>query len=72
MLYYSASSTWRRSCIGLLVSKQVYRGYQYVDTILYSGFTNTGKVNYDGNSKRDTTWSNNYLNLKKLMNFLHF
>ena len=68
MLYYSASSTWRRSCIGLLVSKKVYRDYKYVDTILYSGFTNTGKVNYDGNSKRDTTWSNDYLHLKTLMN----
>jgi len=68
MLYYSASSTWRRSCIGLLVSKKVYRDYKYVDTILYSGFTNTGKVNYDGNSRRDTTWSNNYLHLKILMN----
>ena len=68
MLYYSASSTWRRSCIGLLVSKKVYRDYKYVDTILYSGFTNTGKVNYDGNSQRDTTWSNDYLHIKTLMN----
>ena len=68
MLYYSASSTWRRSCIGLLVSKRINGGYEYVDTILYSGFTNTGKVNYDGNSKRDTTWSNDYLHLKNLMN----
>ena len=68
MLYYSASSTWRRSCIGFLVSKKVSSGYQYVDTIVYSGFTNTGKVNYDGNSKRDTTWSNNYLHLSDLMN----
>ena len=68
MLYYSASSTWRRSCIGFLVSKRVDGGYVYGDTILYSGFTNTGKVNYDGNSKRDTTWSNDYLHLKTLMN----
>ena len=68
MLYYSASSTWRRSCIGFLVSKKINGGYVYGDTIVYSGFTNTGKVNYDGNSKRDTTWSNHYLNLKKLMN----
>ena len=68
MLYYSTSSTWRRSCIGYMVSKNIDSGYQYVDTIIYSGFTNTGKVNYDGNSKIDTTWSNNYLNLKNLMN----
>ena len=67
MLYYSASSTWRRSCIGFLVSKKVDGGYVYGDTIIYSGFTNTGKVNYDGNSKRDTTWSNSYLHLKTLM-----
>ena len=68
MLYYSTSSTWRRSCIGFMVSKFVDRDFKYVDTIIYSGFTNTGKVNYDGNSRIDTTWSNNYLNLKKLMN----
>ena len=68
MLYYSVSSTWRRSCIGFLVSKRVDGGYVYGDTIVYSGFTNTGRVNYDGNSKRDTTWSNNYLHLKTLMN----
>ena len=68
MLYYSTSSTWRRSCIGFLVSKRVNSGYQYVDTIIYSGFTNTGKVNYDGASKIDTTYSNSYLNIKSLMN----
>ena len=68
MLYYSTSSTWRRSCIGFMVSKFVDRDFKYVNTIIYSGFTNTGKVNYDGNSRIDTTWSNNYLNLKKLMN----
>ena len=68
MLYYSTTSTWRRSCIGFMVSKNVDRDYKYVDTIVYSGFTNTGKVNYDGNSIIDTTWSNDYLNLKTLMN----
>ena len=67
MLYYSVSSTWRRSAIGFLVSKKIDGGYQYGNTIVYSGFTNTGKVNYDGNSKRDTTWSNNYLNIKNLV-----
>ena len=68
MLYYSASSTWRRSCIGYMVSKRIDGGYSYVDTIIYSGFTNTGRVNYDGNSRIDTTWSNSYLNIKTLMN----
>ena len=67
MLYYSASSTWRRSCIGYMVSKRIDGGYSYVDTIIYSGFTNTGKVNYDGNSRIDTTYSNSYLNIKTLM-----
>lgn len=67
MLYYCTSSTWRRSCIGYLVSKQIDTGYKYVDTLVYSGFTNTGSVNYDGNSKIDTTWTNDYLNLKELV-----
>ena len=68
MLYFSVSSTWRRSAIGFLVSKRVNTGYQYGGTFIYSGFTNTGKVNYDGNSKIDTTWSKSYLNLKTLVN----
>ena len=68
MLYYSASSTWRRSCIGYMVSKRIDGGYSYVDTIIYSGFTNTGKTNYDGNSSIDTTYSKSYLNIKTLMN----
>ncbi|MCR5415462.1 MAG: family 43 glycosylhydrolase [Pseudobutyrivibrio sp.] len=67
MLYYSASSTWRRSCIGFMVSKTVDGGYEYGDTIMYSGFTNTGKVNYDGNSTRDTTWTNDYLPFNDLI-----
>ena len=48
MLYYCTSSTWRRSCIGYMVSKKVDGDYKYVDTIMYSGFTNTGKVEYAG------------------------
>ena len=67
MLYYSASSTWRRSCIGYMVSKTVDGGYQYGGTVVYSGFTNTGKVNYDGNSTRDTTWTNDYLPFNDLI-----
>lgn len=66
LLYYSASSTWRRSCIGYAVSKQVEGPYQYVDTILYSGFSNNpGTV--DGNSTRDTYWDNDYLNINELL-----
>lgn len=64
MLYYSASSTWRRSCIGYAVSKTVEGPYSYVDTIIYSGFTTSG--NTDGNSTRNTKWNNDYLNLKEL------
>ena len=68
MLYYSTSSTWRRSCIGFLISKRIDGGYKYGKTILYSGFTNTGKVNYDGASTIDTTYTKSYLNIKSLMN----
>jgi len=42
------------SFIGFMVSKNVDRDYKYVDTIVYSSFTNTGKVNYDGNSTINT------------------
>jgi hypothetical protein len=38
--------------------------YTYGDTIVYSGFTKNGEP--DGNSKRDTSWDNDYLNLKEL------
>ncbi len=67
MLYYCTSSTWRRSCIGYMVSKRPDGDFKYVDTIMYSGFTNTGKPEYDGNSTRDTTWTKDYLHLKKLV-----
>lgn len=66
MIYYSASSTWRRSCIGYAVSKDIEGPYKYADTIVYSGFTKNGAV--DGNSTRNTKWDNNYLNLKELIN----
>lgn len=41
MLYYSTSSTYIRSAIGFAVSKSVTGPYEYVDTIIYSGFTRT-------------------------------
>lgn len=65
MLYYSASSTWRRSCIGYMVSKSMDEAFQYMDTIMFSGFTMTGES--DGNSNRNTKWDNSYLNLKELI-----
>lgn len=49
MLYYSTSSTYCRSCIGFAVSKNVESGYEYVDTIIYSGFTMV--EDYDKDSK---------------------
>ncbi len=44
MMYYSTSSTYIRSCIGYAVSKSASGPFSYVDTIIYSGFTN-----YDNN-----------------------
>ena len=53
MLYYSASSTWRRSAIGLAVAKTIEGPYSYVDTVIYSGFTE--KDSTDG-SERNTNY----------------
>ncbi len=65
MLYVCTSSTWRRSCICYLVSKDFQGPYTYKDTLVYSGFTKTGEP--DGNSTRDTKWDNDYLNLNELL-----
>ena len=65
MLYCCTSSTWRRSAICYLVSKDFQGPYEYVDTIIYSGFTKTGEP--DGNSTRNTKWDNDYLNLTELI-----
>lgn len=70
MLYYSTTSTWRRSCIGYAVSKTPEGPYQHIDTIVYSGFTKTGEVDNGANngvSTRNTKWDNEYLNLKELI-----
>ncbi len=72
MLYYSASSTWKRSCIGYAVSKVVEGPYQHIDTIIYSGFTKTGEVDHGlggpfSHSDRNTKWDNRYLNLSELI-----
>ena len=64
LLYVCTSSTWRRSCISFLAAKEVKGPYVFGDTIVYSGFTKNGE--YDGKSVRDTTWDNDYLNLKEL------
>ncbi len=70
MLYYSATSTWCRSCIGYAVSKNPEGPYQYVDTLIYSGFTKTGELDHGlngGKSDRNTKWDNDYLNLSELI-----
>lgn len=64
LLYYSASSSWNRSCIGFAVAKEIEGPYTYADTLIYSGFSKEGGVG--NNSKIDTKWDNEYLNLKEL------
>lgn len=39
LMYYSASSTWRRSAIVVMASPDIEGPFNYVDTIIYSGFT---------------------------------
>lgn len=65
MLYACTSSTWRRSCICYLVSKEFNGPYEYVDAVVYSGFTKTGET--DGKSARNTKWDNDYLNIAELI-----
>ena len=65
LLYYCASSTYIRSCIGLAVSKTIEGPYEYKDTLIYSGFTKENGT--DANSRIDTKWDNEYLNLSALV-----
>ena len=65
LLYVCTSSTWRRSAISFLVSREIEGPYEFGDTILYSGFTKSGE--FDGRSTRNTAWDNDYLNLKELI-----
>lgn len=65
LMYYTASSTWRRSCIGAAVSRTIEGPYAYLDTLVYSGMTSVKGT--DGNSTRDTKWDNDYLNFKELI-----
>lgn len=65
LLYCCTSSTWRRSAICYLAAKDFNGPYEYVDTIIYSGFTKTGEA--DGNGNRNTKWDNDYLNLNELI-----
>jgi arabinan endo-1,5-alpha-L-arabinosidase len=56
MIYYSASSTYIRSAIGIAVSQNIEGPYEYVNTIIYSGFTQ-GEA-YDADSKVNKKWTN--------------
>jgi len=63
LMYYSVSSTYIRSAIGIAASKTIEGPYEYVDTIIYSGFTQNEA--YDANSSINKQWSNT--NLQKLI-----
>ncbi|WP_077065152.1 LamG-like jellyroll fold domain-containing protein [Gracilibacillus massiliensis] len=56
MMYYSVSSTYNRSAIGIAVSKDVEGPFEYTDTIMYSGFTDHEA--YDNNSDVNKHWEN--------------
>ncbi|WP_240468734.1 glycoside hydrolase family 43 C-terminal domain-containing protein [Gracilibacillus sp. YIM 98692] len=63
MIYYSASSTYIRSAIGYAVAKDIEGPYEYVDTLVYSGFTE--EEAYDNNSTVNKQWENT--NIKDLI-----
>lgn len=64
MMYYSVSSTYIRSAIGIAVSQNIEGTYEYFDTIMYSGFHN--EEAYDTNSKVNKHWKNT--NINQLLN----
>lgn len=62
MMYYSTSSTYIRSCIGYAVSKNADGPFSYVDTIVYSGFTNYDNEVTTSSSLGTKTVNTNYTN----------
>ncbi|MDL4839460.1 glycoside hydrolase family 43 protein [Aquibacillus rhizosphaerae] len=56
MMYYSVSSTYIRSAIGIAVSKNIEGPFNYTDTIIYSGFHD--EEAYDNNSDVNKHWEN--------------
>lgn len=62
MMYYSASSTCIRSCIGYAVSKSPDGPFSYVDTVVYSGFTNGDNTVTTTSSLGTKTVNTNYTN----------
>ncbi len=63
MMYYSASSTYIRSAIGFAVSQTIEGPYHYVDTIVYSGFTENEAFDHDSSINKH--WTNT--NIKQLI-----
>ncbi|GEM05319.1 hypothetical protein HMI01_23070 [Halolactibacillus miurensis] len=59
MMHYSASSTYIRSAIGFAVSKDIEGPYEYVDTLVYSGFT--AAESYDDKSEVNKQWENTHI-----------
>ncbi len=58
LYYFSASSTWRRSAIGLMASTDPEGPYTFVDTLVYSGFSQEDAT--DG-SERNIHYENTHL-----------
>ncbi|MDQ0257359.1 arabinan endo-1,5-alpha-L-arabinosidase [Evansella vedderi] len=56
MMYYSVSSTYIRSAIGYAVSQDIDGPFEYVDTIMYSGFYDHEA--YDNNSNVNKHYEN--------------
>ncbi|MDQ0207536.1 glycoside hydrolase family 43 protein [Alkalicoccobacillus murimartini] len=56
MIYYSVSSTYIRSAVGYAVSKDMEGPFEYVDTVMYSGFYDHEA--YDHNSDVNKHWAN--------------
>ena len=65
MMYYSASSTYKRSCIGLAVSKEINGVYEYVDTVIYSGFTKIYAKDENSDHSKQYTKTNIYNLIQK-------
>lgn len=56
VMYYCTSATYIRSAIGYAVSQNIEGPYKYVDTIMYSGFTQGDAT--DTNSTVNKKWTN--------------
>lgn len=59
MMHYSVSSTYIRSAIGFAVAKDIEGPYQYVDTLVYSGFTEDEQ--YDEASDVNKQWRQTHI-----------